>query len=42
VDDNQSSGETPDEDDLDRLELWIEIRKQVKILREGMEDKAAM
>lgn len=40
VEDSQSSEETHDEDDLDRLELWIEIRKQVKILREGMEDKA--
>ncbi|RFN43338.1 putative atpase yjob [Fusarium flagelliforme] len=42
VEDSQSSEATHDEDDLDRLELWIEIRKQVKILREGMEDKATM
>jgi transitional endoplasmic reticulum ATPase len=26
--------------DLDRLVLWVEIKKQVAILREGMEKKA--
>ncbi|RGP65179.1 ATP-dependent zn protease [Fusarium longipes] len=39
VSDDQSCEETQDEDNLDKLELWIEIRKQVKILREGMEDE---
>lgn len=38
VDDDRSSEVTPDEDDLDKLELWVEIKKQVKILREGMEE----
>ncbi|KAF5573958.1 ATPase [Fusarium pseudocircinatum] len=28
-----------DKDELDRLELWVEIKKQVKILREGIEDE---
>jgi hypothetical protein len=41
VRDDQSSGVIPDEGDLDKLELWIEIRKQVKILREGMKDEAS-
>lgn len=27
-------------DDLDDLVLWVEIKKQVAILREGMEEKA--
>lgn len=42
VDDGQSSEVTPDEDDLDKLDLWVEMKKQVKILREGMEDEATM
>jgi hypothetical protein len=29
-----------DDDDLEDLVLWIEIKKQVAILREGMEEKA--
>jgi transitional endoplasmic reticulum ATPase len=41
VSDDQSSGMTQEEDSLDKLELWIEIRKQVKILREGMDDDAS-
>lgn len=42
VDDDQSSGLIPDDSDLDKLELWIEIKKQIKILREGIEDEASM
>lgn len=42
VDDNQSSGLTPDNSDLNKLELWNEIQKQIKILREGMENEASM
>lgn len=30
---------TSDEVDLDRLELWVEIKKQIKILREGIEEE---
>lgn len=26
-------------DDLDKLELWVEIKKQVTILRKGMEEE---
>ncbi|CEI69275.1 hypothetical protein FVEN_g3974 [Fusarium venenatum] len=40
VADDQVSGKIRDADDLNKLELWVEIRKQVKILREGMEDDA--
>jgi len=29
-----------DDDDLDEYVLWVEMKKQVKILREGMEDKS--
>lgn len=28
-----------DKGDLDKLELWIEIKKQIKILREGIEEE---
>lgn len=28
-----------DNDAIDKLELWIEIKKQIKILREGMEEE---
>lgn len=42
VDDNQSPGLAPDNSDLNKLELWIEIQKQIKILREGMENEASM
>lgn len=31
-----------DDDDLDGLILWVEIRKQVAILREGMEEKPGL
>lgn len=30
-----------DDDGLDDLALWVEIKKQVAILREGMEEKRA-
>jgi transitional endoplasmic reticulum ATPase len=40
VADDQVSEEIREADDLNKLELWVEIRKQVKILREGMEDEA--
>lgn len=30
-----------DDDELDKLKLWVEIKKQVAILREGMDDKAS-
>jgi hypothetical protein len=30
-----------DDPELDELPLWVEIKKQVAILREGMEDKTA-
>jgi ATP-dependent 26S proteasome regulatory subunit len=33
--------ESEDDDDLDDLILWVEIKKQVAILREGMEEKRA-
>ncbi len=33
------AGGSNDDDDLDDLILWVEIKKQVKILREGMEEK---
>jgi hypothetical protein len=33
--------ESEDDDDLDDLVLWVEIKKQVAILREGMEEKRA-
>ncbi|KAF4990602.1 hypothetical protein FGRMN_8361 [Fusarium graminum] len=39
VSDRQTSGVVPDKDDLNKLELWIEIRKQVKILRAGIKDE---
>jgi hypothetical protein len=29
-----------DKGDLDRLELWVEIKKQIKILREGIEEES--
>lgn len=32
---------TEDEGDLDDLPLWVEIKKQVAILREGMKEKAS-
>ncbi|KAK4139603.1 P-loop containing nucleoside triphosphate hydrolase protein [Dichotomopilus funicola] len=32
---------TDDEGDLDDLPLWVEIKKQVAILREGMKEKAS-
>jgi transitional endoplasmic reticulum ATPase len=35
--DRRGGGEDPD---LDRLELWVEMQKQVKILKEEMEEKA--
>ena len=28
-------------DELDKLKLWVEIKKQIAILREGMDDKAS-
>lgn len=28
-----------DNDAIDKLELWIEIKKQIRILREGMEEE---
>lgn len=31
-----------DDGDLDDLALWVEIKKQVAILREGMEEKEAL
>ncbi|KAF5664361.1 atp-dependent zn protease [Fusarium heterosporum] len=39
VSDDRTSGAALEKDDLDKLELWIEIRKQVKILREGIKDE---
>ncbi|KAM0343534.1 hypothetical protein ACHAPU_008429 [Fusarium lateritium] len=41
VGDCQSPGASWDEDDLSKLELWTEIKKQVKILREGIEDESS-
>jgi SpoVK/Ycf46/Vps4 family AAA+-type ATPase len=34
-------GASEDDGDLDDLVLWVEIQKQVAILREGMEEKRA-
>ncbi|UZP41715.1 hypothetical protein NXS19_009531 [Fusarium pseudograminearum] len=39
VSDDKVSGVTQEQGDLSKLELWVEIKKQVKILREGMEDE---
>ncbi|KAF4948583.1 hypothetical protein FSARC_13703 [Fusarium sarcochroum] len=39
VSDDSSSITVSDEDDLDKLELWVEMKIQVEILREGIEDK---
>lgn len=33
-------GDDDDDDDLDKYVLWVEMKKQVAILREGMEDKS--
>ncbi|KAJ4265261.1 hypothetical protein NW762_004546 [Fusarium torreyae] len=38
VSDDLSAAPVMAEGDLDKLEFWVEIKKQVKILREGMED----
>lgn len=29
-----------DNDDLDKVALWIELKKQIEILREGMDEKS--
>lgn len=42
VEDDQSSGLILDNSDLNKLDLWIEIKKQIKILREGIENEASM
>ncbi|KAK7419309.1 hypothetical protein QQX98_003461 [Neonectria punicea] len=39
VSDNEDSTGTFDEDDLDKLAFWVEIKKQVKLLREGIKDE---
>ncbi|RSL93647.1 hypothetical protein CEP52_013135 [Fusarium oligoseptatum] len=39
VSDDFGSAPVSDEDNLDKLELWVEMKKQVKFLREGMEDE---
>jgi transitional endoplasmic reticulum ATPase len=40
---NDNDSETAsDKGDLGKLELWVEIRKQVKILREGIEDEPSV
>lgn len=39
VSDDHGSAITLNDGDLDRLELWVEIKKQIKFLREGIEDE---
>ena len=39
VSDDLGSVIVSDEGNLDKLEFWVEIKEQVKILREGMEDE---
>jgi hypothetical protein len=38
--DDGDDGDGDDEDDLDKYVLWVEIKKQVAILREGMDDES--
>ena len=40
--DDHDGGDDDDDDgdDLDEYILWVELKKQVKILREGMEDES--
>lgn len=38
--DKYDKGDDDDDDDLDALPLWREIKRQVAILREGMDDDA--
>ncbi|OIW30232.1 hypothetical protein CONLIGDRAFT_359568 [Coniochaeta ligniaria NRRL 30616] len=39
-DDDSDDGSDDDGDDLDEYVLWVEMQKQIAILREGMEDKS--
>lgn len=39
VGDDFGSTTVLDKGDLEQLELWVEIKKQVKFLREGIEDE---
>lgn len=38
VEANEEHDEENDEDPLEKFELWVEMKEQVKILREGLED----
>lgn len=38
--DDLGNGSGDDPGDLDKYVLWVEIKKQIAILREGMESKA--
>ncbi|KAM5360690.1 hypothetical protein ACJA88_014739 [Fusarium oxysporum] len=40
VDDDFGDAVASDKGDLDKLELWVEIKKQIKILREGIEEES--
>lgn len=39
VGDDDGFAMTSNDGDLDKLELWVEIKKQIKFLREGIEDE---
>lgn len=39
VGDDDGSALSLNDGDLDKLELWVEIKKQIKFLREGIEDE---
>lgn len=39
-DDDNSNDDDDDNDELEQYILWVEIKKQVAILREGMDDKS--
>ncbi|KAB5531170.1 P-loop containing nucleoside triphosphate hydrolase protein [Coniochaeta sp. 2T2.1] len=40
--DDDDDGDDGGDDDLDKYILWVELKKQIAILRDGMEDQAAL